>query len=282
MFYIIGVIALGIGILMIYLRKKNEDKIFLIKKTETKKANDLQTLCAEIASEIGAGSFNEITEVTGIIKTNNPIQSELANRECVHYSFRVIREWEEEYYTTDQQGNRIQQTRRGSDTVSSNSRSTNFHIEDNTGQIEINPNGADIESIKVLDDFRPGGDDRGGSLSFGGLSFNVPSLGSGRRTLGYRYEEYILPTNVRAFVLGEATDSSGQLMVQQPKEEDDDEVRRFLISTKSEAEILKAAASKSKMFFIISIIAFVAAVGFIIYGILYKGDSFALLKSLLQ
>lgn len=239
---IIGIMLVVIGVVFVFVYLGQKKKMEAISGVETSTAAGLTELCNGVSSEIGKGSFEEISEVKGVIECDNPIQSEIAKESCVYYSATVTRKYEEEYYETNPQTKkRERKIRQGSDTVSSNSRSVPFNVRDDTGVILVNPKEANIDGEKVVDRFEPETSVRGGSISFGGFTLNLSggSSGSGRRTLGYQFNETILPLHRNVYVLGAASDSSGQLMIQKPKEKG----KPFIISLKSEEELLKTATS---------------------------------------
>jgi len=74
----------------------------------------------------------------------------------------------------------------------------------------------------------------GFTLNIGGFQ-----LGRGRRTLGYRYREWILPPQQRIYVLGGANVRSGEPCIMKPNERG----QKFMVSVKSEEEIVKGATS---------------------------------------
>lgn len=235
MFYIISIILICIGIGLYFGYRLNTKKLFQIKATQTSSSAELLQEAKDVEEGMGEkGSYNRITEVKGKVLCADPIVSELAKKKCVHYSMSIVRKWEEKYWETDSEGRRIQKTRQGSDTVACNERTVPFYVEDSTGKIKINPEGAEMLREKVFSQFKPG-DITGGSISIG--SFSMPLAGilsvSGRRTTGYAYEESIIPVDRVVYVLGEAADSSGELNIQKPH----DNKHKFIISIKSEEEL---------------------------------------------
>jgi hypothetical protein len=238
----IGLFVLAVILFAISLSQKN--KLYQMQATETFTAKSLLESASDVAGEIGAGSFNQITEIKGKSVCENPITSELAQKDCVYYSMRITREYEEDYWDTDAEGRRTRKTRKGSDTVASNVRSTSFYIEDATGKIKVNPDGCLAVTEKVMSKFEPGERRTGRmkigrfSIDFGGLS----PVSGGRRTIGYRYEEEIIPLGRDLYVLGEATDKSGEVQLAKP----DDKKKKFIVSVKSEEMLVKSAKSASK------------------------------------
>jgi len=241
-FYILGGVLVAAGAGLFLGSGSQRRRVYVMKATDTSTAADLAGLTESVAKEIGAGSFNQVTEVKGAVECDAPLAGELSGRACVHYAMSIRREWEETVSKTDSQGRRTQETRTGSDTVASNTRSTRFRVKDATGSIDVDPAGAKIDGEKAVSQFRPG-EPAGGTLEFGGVRINLPGFGGGgRRTVGYRYEETILPLGAQVYVLGEAVDAGGSLTVRKPAKKD----ARFLISVRSEEELVRKAGSAAR------------------------------------
>jgi hypothetical protein len=184
---IAGVVFIVISAVLIAVRISTKKKLFEIQSTDTFSAKDLLNLYSSVKAAIGPGSFSKIVEVKGLVKCDNPLTSELSKHPCVYYSMNVIREYEETHEEKDSDGNYRTVTSRGSETISSNTQNVPFHVQDDTGKILINPNDARIDAQKVLDKFESGESSSGSTLTFGGFSFNIGGLSTGRRTLGYRF-----------------------------------------------------------------------------------------------
>lgn len=245
---IVGVLIFALGFLFIYLRKSEMEKVGLLASTETYTAQQLKELQKSIAGEIGAGSFRQLAEVKGKVECPSPLVSEMTQAKCVSCRSEVVREYEETYYEKDDKGNRHMRTRRGSDTMSDNTRTTPFYVVDATGKIRIEPDGAEFDMVQVKDSYEPANSVNmsGTNISWGGFNFSLNSswsMGEGRKTLGYRFREYIFPLDRNVFILGEACDSGAELMIRKPLKEG-----RFLISTKTEEEIAQAAMSSANLY----------------------------------
>ena len=242
--WIVGAVLVLVAIGLFAGSSVQKRKLGLMQATQTASAAELQSLAQSVAKEIGAGSFAEVTELKGTIRADHPLVSELAQLECVYYSMRVSREYEETYWDTDPKGNRVRKTRRGSEVVSQNTRQVPFEVQDASGGMRVEPEGATFVAEKALSRFDPG-EPGSGSLSSGRWSLalgTLPLLGSGRRTLGYRYEEEILPVGRSVYVLGEASDAGGTLAVRKPSKKG----MRFMVSLKSEEELVRGAAGLSR------------------------------------
>lgn len=236
---LIGIVALLIGGGCLWAFGRKRDTVFQMKLAETRKVSEIKSISGEVAAELGAGSFNEVLEVKGTLKCARPLKSALKGEPCAHFEMEVIREYEERVERVDSEGRRRMETVRRSETLSSDRQSVEFVVDDGSGEIEIRPEGADIDSVQVLDKFEPGESQHGGGamIRYGNFSLSVGhSSGGQRRTLGYRYRERVLPLERRVYVLGECRDDDGTLAIRRPT----DSEKRFIISLKSEEELIRS------------------------------------------
>ncbi len=244
----------AIAVLFFFLGRGQGRKALDMQATETSTSADLEKLARDIAAEIGPGSLNQTTEIKGIVESRNPLKAEMSGTDCIWYRSTLTREYEESYTEKDSNGNIRNATRRGSETLSSNERRLPFMVKDGAGAIEVDPEGATMDGERVLSRFEQG--ERGASIRLGSFTMNIGAIGSGRRTLGYKLEEWAIPTGRNIYVLGEARDDGGRLRIGKPDSKDG----RFLISLKSEEQLVKAAKTGSKVLGVLSAVFCVAAV----------------------
>ena len=264
-YVIIGGVLLLAAVGLWFGSRSQKKKLGEIRMTQTSTAAELADLAAAVAKDIGAGSFNQISEVKGTIECAEPLTSELSQTRCVYYSMSVTREYEETYWEKDDKGNRVQRTRRGSESVAGNTRQVTFQVRDSTGTIAVDPQGASIGDEKVFSEFKQG-DMRGPGQRFGSFSFDPGSFVSatGRRTIGYRFEESAIPLGRPIYVLGEAVDSDGRLRIRKP----DKKGASFIVSLKSEEQLVQSARSSAKGLVVAAVIAAVLGVAGIVLGAL--------------
>lgn len=258
--WIAGLISIALSGLLVYFYRSQKGRLGAIQSTQTSQVQLLRELAQSMKKGVGEGSFAYMTEVKGKVVCKAPLKSELEGVECVYYSMRIEREYEETYYENDQQGRRTRRTRTGADTVAENKRSTPFLVDDTTGQIQIDPGGAEFVAEKVASRFEPGGDDSGGEIRLGSFSLTLPSLTGDRRTLGYRFEEEAIPVGRDIYVLGEAVESNGELRVKQPGE------GQFIISLKGEEELVRQSQSSATWLLVGSIACALIGVGLLVAG----------------
>ena len=236
----------AVAVLFFFLSRGQGKKALDMQAIETSSSADLVQLAADIAREIGPGSMNQTAEVKGVVECPDPLKAEMSGTDCIWYRSTVTREYEESYTEKDSNGNTRNGTRRGSETVSTNERRLPFLVRDSTGTIEVDPEGATMDGERVLSKFEQG--ERGTSIRLGSFSMNIGAIGSGRRTLGYKLEEWAVPTGRNVYVLGEAKDDGGRLRVGKPGTKGG----HFLISLKSEEQLVKAAKTGSTVLGVLS------------------------------
>ncbi len=226
---ILGGILVVVGIVLFFVQRHYRLKLRSLKLATPTTTAELHRLQEQVAQEIGGGNLREYVKITGQVTTDTPLLSELKQVPCVYYRMAVTREYEEQVRETDSEGRTRWRTERRSDTISSNSQSIPFRLRDRHGEIEVDATGADIETVQVLNEFRPA--NTASRLSFGAFTLNVGTLAMGSgTTLGYRYQEWILPVDRSVLIVGTASDQTGTLRIERPTTKG----QKFFISLRSE------------------------------------------------
>ena len=178
----------------------------------------------------------------------------MAKAPCVWHRHRVTRKYRE--VSRDSKGNRRTSTRE--EVMTENVTPDAFVLRDGQGEITIVPSGEVDGARKTLSEFREENQDRT-EVKIGSFSFSFAGGGDGD-TLGYEYEEWVLPPDTAIFVQGEASDRDGALQVAKPEGKGD-----LFISTKSETDLLKDASHDARLY---GVLAAVAAVGAVVLVVL--------------
>ncbi len=248
---IIGVMMIGIGVVLFFLRKGRLKLVNDMKYAQTSEISNILENQKSISEELGKGGYSEYVELKGEGRAGKPLVSQQTNSSCVWFKSVIVREYEEEETDTDSAGNRTTRTVRGSETVSTTENSIPFDLDDGTGSIRINPEGAEIIGKQVNNKFEPG-------EYSGPLRFTLGNLNS-RRTIGYRYAEDIIPVDQRLYILGESSDKNGIIEVKKPS----DKKRKFLVSVKSEEELVKSFTGTALFMLVGSIVLMLIGIGLI-------------------
>ena len=224
-FVFAGIVVLLIGAALLFFGRRSQAKTNLLKSVPTSSAADVANLMP-----------GELVEIKGTVRCDQPLTGEYSQKPCVWYTSSMSREYEER--SKDAQGN--WQTSRGSETVSSNTQATPFFVEDSSGRVRVDPDGADFDAETIVDRFDTQSADTGPlggvSIDIGGI--NIGGSGNGRRTLGYRYKEQAIPVDIPIYVLG-ARSESGDVVKPPPGSGG-----RFIVSHRSE-ESLSASWGKT-------------------------------------
>lgn len=223
--------------------------------TDTYTVAELENLRASMGVNVGDGLFARAVEIKGQSNTPEPLTSPQSQTKCVIYRARVIRESERDEWDTDSRGNRRRRRVRSSDTVSQDEQFADLFVSDLTGEIPVLARGANIDYIKAAEEYQPATDGMS-SVTFGGMRFGLSAMMGTDRVLGYRYIEEVIPVNQHLYVLGEAADVDGRLVIRKPVMEN----LPFIISHRSEEE-LQASARKRILF------SQIAAVALVVVGV---------------
>ncbi len=260
--WIVGIILIVIAGGLLYGSRSQKKKMEDMVSTETAKVEFLESLANSMEEGVGEGHLQYAAEVKGKAVCSAPLRSEIAEVECVYYSATVKRKYEETYYERDNDDNEVRKTRTSTETLSSNSQYVPFYVDDGTGQIKVEPGRAEFIPAKILSRFESHSDP-GGRIEIGHFSFDVPSGFDGdhdRRTLGYLFEETAIQPGRDVYVLGEVSDAGGEISIRHPSGEG-----RFIISSKSEEELMGSARSAMKWMTVGAVICAVAGVCLMIF-----------------
>jgi hypothetical protein len=262
---IAGLILLVIAVGAFLFARSQRAKARAATATETLGCGDIEQLSQGVGAEVGAGSFRQRCEVVGAAAPGESgvTQAPHSGTDAVwHRSTVTHRYWEMERRETDGRTHWDRVERE--ETVSDITSAAPFVVSDATGQVAVSPEGADVDAPeRVVDRFEQ--QTGGGAVAEGFLSGVLSAaLRSGERTgsLGFRYEEWIIRPGARLYVHGEVADASGRLAFAKPTK------GRFVISTRSEEEIVGEAERWAKWSAIGAGVAAVAGLGLVVAGAL--------------
>ena len=205
-----AVIFFVAGGVLLYFRNRNKQKSALMGQTETSDASAV--------SGLAPGS---LVEIKGMLRCEEPLTSEMAERTCAYYSSTVTRE----YLRPDHDDDDNVGSDRRSEIIAQNVQFAPFMVEDDTGFVGVHAEGAEVDARQVVNRFDRNTENEG-TFSLGGVTVN---LGGGERTIGYRYTESILPIDEQVYVLG--TSQEGGTIGAPPSDAKD---HRFVVSHRSE------------------------------------------------
>lgn len=230
----IGVILLGISLILFFHHRGQQRKLFSIRAARSMTVAELVDTASAVAAEIGGGSWRDYVKLWGEVTTDKPLYSEHKREPCVHFESTVTRQYE-----ARSKDGKIEKK---SEPISHNRQAIPFWLRDRTGKIKIDPDGAAIETIGIMDEFRPA---RSGS------------------TLGYRYTESILPTGREVLVVGAVSDLTGEVIIGKPVKSD----HRYIISLKNEEALVSATFRNARTAFYSMVVCLLLGLGCLIWGL---------------
>jgi hypothetical protein len=213
--------------------------------TDTLTCDELTKLASGVGAEVGGGSFSQRVEIAGrtVPGADGPVEGPHSQTKAVWYRGQVThRYWTMERRERDgkTQWDRVEHT----ETVSDLSSEIPFLVDDGSGaQVAVDPRGADVdEPEQTVDRFEPGtGPGTGGGNGLLDSIFSA-ALRSGDRTgtIGFGYHEWVIRPGADVYVHGVASDATGRLGFAKPAK------GRYMISTRSEEEIVGEALKHAK------------------------------------
>lgn len=277
-FIIFGLIVVIIGVVLWWQKSKKEKKLSVINSYEESTVKMIRENYEFIEGGYGEGNFSNFVEVNGYASSNDPLIAEFSGVECVYYHSMVTEEFEEEQSYRDQNNKTQYRWVKGSKVVEDFKRKINFELDDDTGLIGVNIDGAELNTENVYQEYERGENPDFSQRLNAGSSFLdslVSTLSSGARggsrgrrsnsgyrVLGYRYEEEAIPIDSKLYVIGEANDRGGDLNISAPKEEG----KPFMVSLKTEDQIVQGINKKINAFKIGAFACFGIGLALALYG----------------
>ncbi len=198
------------------------------------------------------GVFMGLNEVKGRARSEIPLVSYLAEARCVYYEWSITEQYRRTETYTDSKGNSRTRTVSGWNTVASDKELAPFLIEDSTGRLRIDPQGAKIDAHKILATTCG----RGNSLYF----FKGPRRAISNSTHRRTFTERAIRLGDAIYVMGMARFNDS---LNAPEIREDRQAELFLISVKDERAITRGLAWRA--FFTLlfgTTFAFLTPVGF--------------------
>lgn len=240
-----GAVVAIVGLILWMVMGKKAGQSAHLDMTETSKVSEVMENYESITGSVGTGSFTHFCELKGQAHSDTPLTAELSNEQVVYYKSEVIHKYERLENKKDSQGNIQKKWVKHNDTVSENEQwAPGFGVKDESGFIAINPKKSKMDTIQLYSKFEKGEPNQSGlNIKLGGVSIGLGGGGnSNHRTIGYEYKEIGIKAAQNLYVLGDANDRDGSLIVSKPT----DKKYPFIVSTKSEDELQAGLGSAIK------------------------------------
>jgi hypothetical protein len=210
------------------------------------------------AGGVAAIPPGQVVEVAGTLRVRQPLTAEFSGQPCAYFKAEIERE--EVYYERDSQGRQERRTR--TTTVYSNLKYGQCLIEDSTGRVGIDFEGADVEAVQTVNEpCAPPGQSQMSGVIGGVLSVLANSNST------YRRKENILSPDIPVFVLGEVQPGG---LIGKPAKGSHNKI--FVISHKSKEERTTSLTKTARWLLIFIVLCFVAAAGLLGWAVAKGGE----------
>jgi hypothetical protein len=238
---IAGIVLLLVAVAACFFARSERGDARKATATETMACGDVAGLSKGVADELGGGVFRQRCEVVGkaqpgpagLLEGPESGVGAVWTRTQVTHKYWVMEETKVDGRITRNRSER-------EETVSAHESASPFAVADASGAVAIAPEGAEIDAPEqVLDRFDAAG--AGAALADDLISSFLRS-GNDSGTLGFAYEEWVIRPGARLYVQGEVADRTGELAFGKPEDGGP-----FLVSTRSEEEIVSHALRNAKI-----------------------------------
>lgn len=250
-------IALMVGglVAIFYIRPKTQNHVTEIKYLQTKKISELKDMFGQMESSGLGNEYREFVELKGKIVSDHLIEAPFSNRKVAYCKSKLAQVTEIKEQYRDSNGNIRTRINKHENTISEEKSSQEIELlDDSTNErvvLEINGVGCKLDIPKTFDRFEPKGNLRNYRY-FNSFSFNR----FGAETLGFKITEETIDANQQLYVIGEAFKVGEKIHIGKPQ----DTKKPFIVTTKSEEDLINKSNQNAMFSLIGGIIAIVVGI----------------------
>ncbi len=258
--YIIGGVMVAAGVFVsLFIPWKIKNRIIEIKYLKTTPISELRGILND-SSAAGLGSYRHYVEINGSAGSDTPQKAPYSQRVVAYFDAKLYQVFEETETYRDSSGNTHTRMKK-SETLLSEQKSSGLVTinEPQSGEkvyCDISQKGLRLETLKTLDKFEPSANLNQNSF-FANFSFKP----MGARTLGMRMVENTIPLGRALYAIGEAWLEGEKIIFGKPTESKNP----FILSVRSESEILQSNKKGSTVALVLGIILAVAGLAVMIF-----------------
>lgn len=244
----------GLGAIF-YLRPKMQNNVTEIKYMQTKTISELNDMFNQMDANGLGNDYREFVELKGTVTADNLVETPFSNRKVAYCESKLTQVTETREQYRDSNGNIQTRIKKHENTISNEKSSQEISMVDTTSNnpviLEINATGCKLDIPKTFDRFEPKSN-VSNYRYFNSFSWNR----FGAETLGFKMIEETIEANQNLYVIGEAFRVGNTLHIGKPQ----DANKPFIITTKSEEDLVNSS-NQSAMFALIGgIIAIVVGI----------------------
>ena len=230
------VLIIGGLVAIFYLRPKIQNKGLEIKYMQTKTISELRGMFSQMDGMSLGEDYREYVEIKGTVTDQAPVRTPYSEREVAYCESKLLQVTESKEQYRDREGNLRTRVSKRETPISDEKTSQTIHISDGSSSeevvLEIQASGCELDIPKTFDRFEPKN-----NLNRYGYFSRHPFNRFGAETLGFKMIEKTIELNQKLYVLGEAFCVGGEIHIGVPQ----DSKKPFIISTKSEEEIVNSS-----------------------------------------
>lgn len=242
-----------------YLRTRTQSDVTEIKFMKTKTISELSDMFSQMASNGLDGDYREYVELKGNVVSDNLVNTPFSDRQVVYCESNLSQVTEVREQYRDSNGNLQTKVTKHENTISNEKTSQEISMLDNSSDdsvvLEINSTGCKLDIPKTFDRFEPKGN-LGNYRYFNSFSWSR----FGAETLGFKMTEKTINANQSLYVIGEAFKVGDKIHIGKPQ----DSKKPFIVTTKSEEDLINSSNRKALFFLIGGVISVIAGCGLII------------------
>ena len=253
---IIPIVLIGFGLVAIfYLRTKTQNSTTEIKFMQTKKISELKDMFAQMDANGLGNEYREFVELKGNIVSDNLVETPFSNRKVAYCESELAQVTESREQYRDNNGNMQTRVTKQENTISNEKTSQEISVKDGSSEeavvVEINATGCDLDIPKTFDRFEPK-NNLSNYRYFNSFAWNR----YGAETLGFKMTESTIDANQSLYIIGEAFRVGNVIHVGKPQ----DSKKPFIVTTKSEEDLINSSNRKSMMYLVGGIVAILVGI----------------------
>jgi len=252
--FIIGGVLVVLGVFCaVYFPMRIKNKNIEIRFAQTTAISELIAILTENA-KAGLEGYRHYVELKGQTDRDIPQKAPFSEREVAYYNADLYQVFEETETFTDGTG-RHQRLKRSESLITNQKSTGSIALKDTqSGEkvyIDVSQSGLQLDTLKTLDKFEPANNIQNYSF-FNNYRYNP----MGARTLGFRMIEHTIPLKQSLYVLGEALLTGSRVNIEKPR----DNKKPFIVSVKSEADIVQGNRTGAKVALVLGILLALAGI----------------------
>lgn len=253
---IIPILLIGGGLASIfYLRPRIKNNVTEIKYMQTKSISELKDMFAQMDASGLGNEYREFVELKGTVVSDDLVETPFSNRKVAYCESKLLQVTETREQYRDSNGRMQTKVSKHENTISNEKSSQVISLRDNSSSeavvLEVNATGCKLDIPKTFDRFEPKGN-LNNYRYFNSFSWNR----YGAETLGFKMVEQTIEANQNLYVIGEAFKLGDMIHIGKPQ----DNKKPFIITTKSEDDLVNSSNQNAMFALIGGIIAIVVGI----------------------